>query len=367
MSSIIYITTPYFQQISIDSSNCSKYNDVGDYMEKRKKIFLIAIACVTAIVLALVSAFFILTHIGESQFHKGDTHISTDAVKIEDENTITYNGKQYSLNKNIVSVLVMGIDRDNVNQNYGSGKNGQADVIFVATIDTKTKKTSIIPISRETMVDVNLYTEEGKYAGTNHEQLCLAYAYGNTTENSCQNVLTSVKRVLYGININSYMALEMQGVAKLTDLVNGVELTSIENITSKNLPVSEGQKINLNGSKALTYISYRGDDTEANSRRMERQRQFLTALMNKTGNAILDDFSKLGKFYNTLTPYFSTNVSFAQITYLAKNCLATNFGDAIDYKTIDGTLSQGEKWIEFEADKDSVLQAVIETFYIPKE
>lgn len=333
-------------------------------MKKSIKITIIILAILLAIILALVGTFFIFTHVGKSQFHKDDTHISADEVKIEDENTITYNGKKYILNKNIVSVLVMGIDRDNVNQNYGSGNNGQADAIFVATIDTKTKKTTIIPISRETMVDVNLYTADGKYAGSNHEQLCLAYAYGNTTEESCENVLTSVKRLLFGINISSYITMEMTGVEKLTDLVGGVELTSLENITSTKFPISKGQRITLNGEKALTYIQYRGDDVEANARRMARQKQFLSALMNKTGNAILSDFSKLSKYYNTLSPYFSTNVSFAQITYLAQNCLTLNFGDAIEYKTIDGTLSLGEAWVEFTADKDSLLQTAIDTFYI---
>ncbi len=333
-------------------------------MSKGKKVTIIILSILLAIILALLGTLFALTHVGKSQFHKGDTHISADAVNVEDENTITYNGKKYTLNKNIVSVLVMGIDRDNVNQSYGSGNNGQADVIFVATIDTKTKKTTIIPISRETMVDVNLYTADGKYAGSNHEQLCLAYAYGNTTEENSLNVLTSVKRLLFGININSYITIEMNGVKKLTDLVGGIELASLEDIKTKKLELSKGQKITLNGEKALTYIQYRGDDVEANNRRMARQKQFLSALMNRTGNAILSDFSKLGKYYNTLTPYFSTNVSFAQITYIAQNCLTTNFGDTIEYKVIDGTLSQGEKWVEFVADKDSLLQAVIDTFYI---
>ena len=336
-------------------------------MSKGKKITIIVLSVLLALILALLGTLFALTHVGKSQFHKGDTHISTDAVNIEDENTITYNGKKYTLNKNIVSVLVMGIDRDNVNNNYGSGNNGQADVIFVATIDTKTKKTTIIPISRETMVDVNLYTVDGKYAGSNHEQLCLAYAYGNSTEESSLNVLTSVKRLLFGININSYITIEMNGVKKLTDLVGGIELISLEIIDTKKLSLNKGQRVALNGEKALTYIQYRGDDVEANNRRMARQKQFLSALMNKTGNAILSDFSKLGKYYNTLTPYFSTNVSFAQITYIAQNCLTTNFGDAIEYKIVDGTLSQGEKWVEFVADKDSLLQAVIDTFYIEQK
>lgn len=337
-------------------------------MKKGKKIAIIVLAILLALILALVGTFFILTYVGKSQFHKEDTHISTDAIEIEDENTISYNGKKYTLNKNIVSVLVMGIDRDNVNQNLGSGNNGQADVIFVATIDTKTKKACIIPISRETMVDVNLYTDDGKYAGAQKEQLCLAYAYGNSTEECSKNVMTSVKRLLCGINISSYVTIEMDGVEKLTDMVGGVELTCIENMkVGGNLSFYEGQNLKLNGETARSYIQYRGDDTEANNRRMQRQKQFLSALMNKTGNAVLNNFSNLTKYYNTLSPYFSTNVSFAQITYLAQNCLSLNFGDALDYKKIDGTLTQGEEWVEFTADEESVLQTVIDVFYIPKE
>jgi len=336
-------------------------------MKKNKKIIVIVISIILAIILLLLSAFWIITAIGKHQFHKDDTNISADLVEIEDESTITYNGKKYILNKNIVSVLVMGIDRDNVNQNLGNGNNGQADVIFVATIDTKTKKACIIPISRETMVDVNLYTGDGKYAGTQKEQLCLAYAYGNTAEESSKNVMTSVKRLLCGINISSYVTIEMDGVSKLTDMVGGVQVTCLEDIVNKKVQFYKGNKITLNGTNAMTYIQSRGEDLEANSRRMQRQKQFLSALMNKTGNAVLSNFSNLAKYYNTLSPYFCTNVSFAQITYLAQNCLTMNFGDALDYKTIDGTLTQGEEWIEFTANEESVLQAVIDVFYIPKE
>ena len=336
-------------------------------MKKTKKIIIIVLAVLLAIVLALVGTFLILTYVGKSQFHDADTHISAEEITIEDETTITYNGKKYTLNENIVSVLVMGIDRENVNENFGSGNNGQADVIFVATIDTETKRTCIIPISRETMVDVNLYTQDGKFAGTNREQLCLAYAYGDTTEQSSQNVLTSVKRLLYGINISSYVTIEMEGVEKLTDLVGGVQVTSIEDIPLQKLNVKKGEKLLLQGKKTKYYISYRGEDLEANARRMARQKQFLSALMNETGDEISNDYTKLATLYTALSPYFNSDISFAQIAYLAQNCLTINFGDTMQYKTIDGTLTQGEEWIEFEADKESALQTVIDVFYLPKE
>ena len=336
-------------------------------MSKKKKILIIILSILLAIILGMVGTFFIITQIGKNQFHKEDTHISTSEIEKVNEDTISYNGKNYMLNKNIVSVLVMGVDRDSIEENLGSGNNGQADVIFVATIDTSTKKTCIIPISRETMVDVNLFTSEGAYAGTTYEQLCLAYAYGNNIKECSENVLKSVRRLLYGINVTSYLTIEMKAIENLTDMVGGIEVNAIENINAKKLTTVKGQRTVLNGEKARVYISYRDDDIEANTRRMARQKQFLSALMNKTGNAILNDFTKLSEFYNTLSPYYNTNVSFAQITYLAQNCLVKNFGDSLEYKTIEGTHTEGEKWVEFHADQDSLLQTVIDVFYVPVE
>ena len=336
-------------------------------MKKWQKITLIVVASLLAVVLIAVGIFFTLSQVGKKQFHKQDTHIAVDTVIVEDEETIEYNGNKYVLNENIISVLVIGIDRDNINEDLGRGNNGQADVIFVATIDTKTKKTNIIPISRETMVDVNVYTTDGKFAGTQREQLCLAYAYGTTPEQCSENVMTSVKRLLYGINISSYVTIEMQGIEKLTDLLGGIELNSLEDIDTKKLTVKKGEKLSLDGELARFYIKYRQDDLEANSRRMQRQKQFLSALMNKTGNHVVNNFSNLTKLYNELSPYFSTNVSFAQITYLAQSCLSLNFGDSLNYKNIEGELTQGEKWVEFNADKNSIVQNVIDVFYLPKE
>ncbi len=342
-------------------------NKESSKKKKLKKVLIIIISIILAIILGLVSTFFILSHIGKKQFHEEDTHISNEEVKIEDDTTITYQDKEYVLNKNIVSTLVIGVDRENINQNLGAGNNGQADVIFVATVDTKTKKATIIPISRETLVEVNLYTNEGKFAGTQEQQICLAYAYGTTPQKCSENVLISVKRLLYGININRYVAIELEGIAKLTNMVDGVPITCLEDIKLENTQYTKGQSVNLKGKLAINYIQRRGNDLQANDRRMQRQKQFLSALINKTGNAVMNDFTKLGTFYSELSPYFSTSVSLAQVTYLAQECLTMNFGDSLNYQSIEGTLQQGEKWVEFIPNEDAVLQTVIDTFYMPKE
>ena len=334
-------------------------------MKKRTKVFLIILSIILAIALVLGSAFLILTRLGKNRFHEGDTNISVNwAETDEDEDTITINGKSYTRNKNIVTVLFLGIDKTDVNEDMGYGNNGQADCIFLAAIDTVKRRLTIIPISRETMVDVNTYTVGGAYSGTQNLQLCLAYANGKTPEESSKNVVNSVKRLLYGINISSYITVNLDGIGKFTELIGGVELNCIEAMKIDGKDVAVGQKINLNGENALVYIQNRDDGLESNNRRMQRQKQFLTVLANKSSRLILDNFSRLGSYYREMTPYFYSDITLSQITYLVSSCITANMGDMIQYKSIEGTLNMGEEWVEFHPDKDSLLNTVLETFYI---
>ena len=335
-------------------------------MKKRTKIFIIILSVLLAVILALGSAYMVLFYLGKSQFHKEDTNISVDSAEVVDDETVSINGKNYIRNENIITVLFMGMDKADVNTPRGYGTNGQADCIFLAAIDTSKRELTIIPISRETMVDVNVYTTEGAFGGTRQLQLCLAYAYGNSPQESSGNVMTSVRRLLYGINVSSYLTVDMKGIGVFSEMLGGIELDSIEDIIIGGNAVKTGQRLKLSGKSAFDYIHYRGDDIEANYRRMQRQKQFLTAMANKSGNMIMQNFSRLGSFYNDMSPYFNTNITLSQIAYLVSSCITLNMGDAMEYKIIDGTLNMGEEWVEFYPDEVSLLNVVLETFYIEK-
>lgn len=333
--------------------------------KKTKKTLIIVISVILAILLLLAGTFAFMYYRGKSQFHKNDGNIKTDTVVLNDDD-IEYGGKIYSLNKNIVSILFIGVDKQNINSNFGYGMNGQADSLFVMAIDTLNKTVKLIPISRETMVDVDLYDNGGQYAGIKKEQLCLAYAYGNTAEQSSKNVLKSVRRALFDINISSYVTIDLMGVSRMTVKMGGVTLDCLEElkINGKIRPV--GETLMLKGQSAVDYIQMRGDDEQANNRRMARQKQFLSAFASEVGNQIMDDFSKLTTYYNAMKPYMSTDLSFSQITYLATNVLTRNIGSSFDYKLIDGTIAKGEKWIEFTPDSESITKALIDVFYTEK-
>ena len=211
-----------------------------------------------------------------------------------------------------------------------------------------------------------MYSSEGSYLGVENEQLCLAYAYGSNGKESCENVRRSVSRLLYGVEIGSYVAIDLEGVAVLNDAIGGVRLTPIETVDtgSKENSVYKGKEVVLKGKKVDAYIRWRGTDVEANSRRMQRQKHYITTFASQAGNQVMSDFTKLTTLYDKAKPYTVTDVTLSELTYIASCCLTSDVGNSIVYNGISGQSVLGEKHVEFYADQNSVFEAVLNTFYI---
>ena len=173
--------------------------------------------------------------------------------------------------------------------------------------------------------------------------------------------------MFYGINISSYVTVDMRALEELTTELGGVTVNCLEEMKLGGKTVKKGETVTLKGKDATTYIRTRGGDIEANNRRMQRQKQFLSALASKAGNEVLNNFTKLGKYYNTVVPYSSTDLSFSQVTYLVSSCLSANIGSKFEYKSIDGTIALGEKWVEFTPNQEALLDLVMEVFYTEKK
>ncbi|MBO4468103.1 MAG: LCP family protein [Clostridia bacterium] len=330
------------------------------------KITIIVVSAILALILIAVITFFILASIGKSKFHKNDRDISASNIEgLEvDDGEVTYNGKKYTLDSDVVSVLFLGVDKDNIGDDFGIGNNGQADTIFVMTLNTATKAIKIIPIPRESMVDVNVFSPSGKYTGTQHEQICLSYAYGKDANDSSENTRKSVSRFLLNINVSNYVTMDLKGISAMTDTIGGVSLTAIEDIPE--LGCKAGDRLNLNGEKARIYLQSRTEDAEGSSLRMQRQMQFLSEFASKAGNRISGNLGLVKTYYDTMKPYISTDLAFSQITYLVSTGIAKDLGGKFDYQMIDGEKKVGEKWVEFYPDPDSLVTAILNTFYKEK-
>ena len=113
------------------------------------------------------------------------------------EGEISYFGKKYRYKNDLINILCMGVDRLRLNEGeavYGEG--GQADAIVLLSLHARSGAITLLHISRETLAEIELYTETGRYAGMESRQLCLAYSYGDGREKSCENVGRAVSRLL---------------------------------------------------------------------------------------------------------------------------------------------------------------------------
>ena len=65
--------------------------------------------------------------------------------------------------------------------------------------------------------------------------------------------MAAVRRLFYNVPINSYVALDLDGISYMNDAVGGVGLTPIE--TFRNF--TEGETVTLWGKDAESYVRYR--------------------------------------------------------------------------------------------------------------
>lgn len=334
---------------------------------------LIVLACLVA---ALAATYFILRATGHTKSHivDPDTVISfpqnTDegkevVVQKDDKGrVIEYNGHTYELNENLTTLLFMGVDTTITDDPRTPGQAGQADVILLIVMDTETGHTKTLCFPRDSYAEVDLYSTGGTFLRTDHTQLCLAFAYGDQHELSCENMIASVERFLYGIQISSYVALDMNGILVANDSIGGVTLTSLDDIQlSRGHSVKKGEEITLLGDEADSYIRSRShEDIDANVARMARQKQYCEAFASTVLHQAKGDPFSLVNLFQSLSPYMVTNVGLDTVSYLAPIALKGGLSFE-DFHTIESTIDMVDGYPMYYLDEADLQDSIVNTFY----
>lgn len=340
---------------------------------RARRIFLTVLCVILAFILIVAATGVVMYFIGKAHFKNHKIEISApEEVKIlsDDGSEIEYNNENYVYNDNVVSILVLGVDRGSLEEEKIVGTNGQADAIYLCVLDTETKDATILGLSRDTMAQVDVYSTGGQYIGLQTMQVCLAYSYGDGKDSSCENMKNAVARVLYNIPIHSYVTIDMMAIPKLTDIVGGVTVPEY----GEDLMTKTGNYIDLNEQNALRYVRERSHETaDANNARMERQRNFIDAFSKKFIAQTKDDISTPLSVYNSLNryDYMVTDVSAAQVTYLAKNFITgvkeVKMLNVPGTSTVGQEVGEGKNYAEFHVDTDALYDIILDLFYIKKD
>lgn len=351
-----------------------QHMDAWNRGKRRSRRLLTFFMVIIGILLAIIIAFLVLRYKGEMDLKKNlveepvTVNLPEEANTDEnDENLIVYNGERYWYNEDIITVLCIGVDR----QEFASpdemviGGNGQADADFLVLMDKKTGKISLLNISRDTMVDIDRYNDQGQYIDTRNEQLCLSYAFGNGKETSCENTALSVSRLLYGMPINAYVAIDFESIGTLNDAVGGVSVPVTEDIADKFPGTQVGSLVKLVGSEAVTYVRTRDTaQLDSNNARMSRQKQYLLAYLQTLLQQLRSDPTKAVSLFNSVSDNMVTSIKLSEVTYFGTFFAKNGFKEE-NMSSVKGEVIMGEDgFAEFIPDDKALFETVLDLFYI---
>jgi len=272
---------------------------------------------------------------------------------------IEYDGKKYSYNYNLSNILFIGTDR---NREFGTketpGEAGQSDVLLLLSLNKETKEGVIYQIPRDTMTEVDIYDSNGNREGSDFTQIAYQYAYSIGGESGCWAVQKTVSELLYDLNIDGYIALDIAGIPQLNDAVGGVTLKMQEDYTDIDAQFAKDLLVTMNGKQAQSYLRYQDADQEfGNQKRMERQFQYVTALMESMKQMEEEEYNSI---YSLMEQYIITNLSESQIDEMA----GYKFTESA-LKFIPGTWVNGETEDEYHLDEE-LKKMVMTDFYVEK-
>ncbi len=277
---------------------------------------------------------------------------------------VKYKDKIYAYNEDIMTFLIMGIDKNSDAREVKEGTNGgQADALFLAVMNPHDKSIKVVGINRNTMTDIDIYNEEGAYVNTVTAQIAVQHGFGNGMEESCEYQKKAIQKLFYNLPIHGYAAVNMSAIPAVNDAVGGVDVTVLEDLTKKDKNLKEGENVHLTGESAYWYIKYRDKDIFGSAdMRLARQKQYLTAFIDTAKKAVKNNLSIALELYRNISPQMVTDISPDEVSYLAPVLVDYSF-ESDSFRMPEGETTMGEQFEEFWVDEENLYELIIDVFY----
>lgn len=299
---------------------------------------------------------------------QGVTKVSTGAGQSEtvsmaaDQNTVEYEGSSYKYNDHLSNYLFMGIDStEDVSEMESQLDAGQADSIYVVSLDRATEQVQVLSIPRDTITEIEVFNPSGKSLGMTDNHINLQYAYGDGKEESCELMKTAVSKLLSGLPFQGYYSMNISGIAEVGKLVGDVEIVVPDDSLEEHDPYfKEGATVTVNGDNVEEFLRYRDTGKSQSALvRQQRQKTYLKALIPKLQEKTQANSSFIGDLLNDIQPYTVTNIGndvFVKLLNAAGN-------STLDTQTVPGEGVEGKYYDEYHVDEDALYKLVLSMYY----
>lgn len=353
--------------------------------QHHKQILFWTAGTIIAIVALAYTSFWIVSAIGRANLRSSvmaAPKLENAPVEVEvmpaqedaaewQEGWVKYDNQIYAYNEDILTFLIMGIDKTKDVKEVAEGTDGgQADALFLVVLNPHNDSLSVIGINRNTMTEISIYDENGAFVKNIDAQIAVQHGFGNGVEESCEYQVKAVRHLFYEIPIHGYAAINMDAVVTLTDMMDGIDLTALEDVRNvkgknKNIIIHQGEEVHLDGEKAYAYVRDR-DVTEFASadHRLDRQKQFITAYIKKAKEKTKENIGFPVEVYQQVASQLTTDVSVDELTYLVSIAKNYSFHDNAFY-SMQGETVKGEQFEEFYVDEKQLFEMILKVFYEP--
>lgn len=227
-------------------------------LNRKQKMIIAALIALIVIALLTVGVVFALNYrFFEEKTEPGTSgEIITESMQTPSE-----------IKEKVVTFLVLGIADDPEERESTS----LTDTIMVATVDVEKKSVSVLQIPRDTYVGNE--TSTGKINAI-YKQSSSSWDYAGLRG------LTQMIHEMFQLNIDHYVTVQMDGFKELVDLIGGVTMDVPVDMELNGTVVKAGTQT-LNGEQAIAVVRTRNVYANADLGRMNTQKLFLQALIEK--------------------------------------------------------------------------------------
>ncbi|MBQ6893591.1 MAG: LCP family protein, partial [Clostridia bacterium] len=258
--------------------------------------------------------------------------------------------------KNQYNFLVIGKDRAAFN----------TDVIILVSYNITDGSVSMMQIPRDTYIQ--LPDSKGNVKGRKANALLAMYYnqakatgknYSDSVRTACGDLRDAMSEV-FGIPINHFIMLDLEGFVNIVDAIGGVELNVPQDM--KYNDPEQGLYINLkkgyqtlDGDKAEQFIRFRKGYVNADLGRVDAQKIFISAFIEKVQKSF--SVETIVAIVRELSKYVVTDIDIGQMIYFAKSAISVDT-DNISMLTLPGDLA-GSYYVAY---RDDTFDAINTNF-----
>lgn len=336
---------------------------------KQIKIFLGVAGAVAALAVFWFALHGIERAVTSKNHPKQEAKEEERKVTVGAKKKIKLNGKTYTYDHRIETWLFIGTDGSGDEDAQGEDYIGSmADFLLLAVVDKTDKTYGFIQINRDTITDVTMMQKDGSGLASAELQICTAHWYGGNPQQSCENTVEAVSKLLGGVTIEGYYSIGMDAMPTLNHAVGGVEVKVIGDFSKVDPTLKEGETVLLDDEQAYTYVRGRmnvGDGS--NEQRMQRQDQYMKALFTKVEQTFKKNPKFLNSLYSQLDEEAVTNTKGRDVSRIISSMAGGESRGIFQFEgetTLGHRLGDGIDHIEFFPDEASVEKIMKELYHL---